>query len=118
MTGAGSPPAANRPSASRRTVGQVYDPGLPGVRGAIRIRSCSASRAFERRAVRQPAERHTCMSDTTMSRPARLRRNPGSRCASHSQTETPSVRCSRARRPRPLPTQIAHAGVEPRFSPL
>lgn len=118
MTAAGSSPAANRRSASRRTVGHVYDPGLAGVRGAMRMRSRSAERASERRAVRQPAERHTCMSDTTMSRPARLRRNAGSRCSSQSQTDTPRARCSCARRPRPFPTQIAHAGVEPSFSPL
>jgi hypothetical protein len=68
--------------------------------------------------VKHPADRQTCMSETTMSRPARLRRNSGSRCAAQSQTEIPPGRCNGARLPCPLPTQIAHAGVDPRFSPL
>jgi hypothetical protein len=118
MTAAGSSPAANRRSASKRTVGHVYDPGLVGVPGAMRSWSWSAVSACERRAVKHPAERHTCMSDTTMSRPARLRRNSGSRCASQSHTLTPPGRCNWARFPCPLPTQIAHAGVDPRFGPL
>jgi hypothetical protein len=118
ITAEGASPAANRRSASSLSVGQVYDPGRVGGRGAIRIWSRSAWSARERRDVKQPADSQTCMSDTTMSLPARLRRNWGSRCASQSQTDTPPGRCSCARLPRPLPTQIAHAGVFPSRSPL
>jgi hypothetical protein len=117
MTRLGCSPAAHRRSASARTAGQVYDPGL-GRRSRVRSPAWKRSRARDRVAVKHPAERHTCISDTTRSRPARPVRNPGSRCAAQSQTDTPPGRCSRCRGPEPLPTQIAHAGVDPRRSPL
>ena len=45
--------------------------------------------------------------------------NPGSRCAAHSHTDTAAGKVElRSRLPCPLPTQIAHAGVDPRLSPL
>lgn len=99
-------------------MGQVYDPGRDGVRGAMSIWSWNAVSACDRRAVKHPDERQTCVSDTTMSRPARPRRNSGSRCASQSHTVTPPGRCSSARGPCPSPTQIAHAGVDPSGSPM
>ncbi len=60
-----------------------------------------------------PAAFHTAMSDTTKSRPARLRRNSGERCASHSHTDTPCGSVNFARGPRPGPMQIAHGGSFP-----
>ncbi len=88
----------------------------------VRWADCTAarnrSRAWERRAVRQSAARHTVWSDTTRSRPARDRSHPGSRWAAQSHTATPDGRCSSARGPWPGPMQIAHAGVFPSRGPL
>jgi hypothetical protein len=61
----------------------------------------------------QPAAFHTPISETTKSRPARLRRNSGDRCSAHSQTETPNGSRSCSRGPRPGPMQIAHGGRFP-----
>ena len=116
MTDPGASPAAHRASASTRTVGHEYDPGSPGA--GVRRRSWKRSSARDRAAVKTSADRHTCISEATRSRPARRRVNDGSRCAAQSQTDTPPGRWNRSRFPWPFPTQIAHAGTEPRFSPL
>ena len=117
ITRPGGSPAAHRLSASARRIGQVYDPGRS--RGAGEPRAAwNRSSARERCAVKHPDARHTCIRETTRSRPARRARNPGSRCAAHSHTDTPPGRCNSARAPCPAPTQIAHAGVFPSRSPL
>ena len=95
-----------------------YEPGRSrSAGGPVRRARCTSS-ARDRRAVRQFADRQTCRSDTARSRPAREVRNASERWSSQSHTRTPQGRCSSARPPLPFPTQIAHAGTEPRFSPL
>lgn len=119
MTAPGASPAANAPSASRRRSGQEYDPGSSrAVAGGPPSRARCRSSAREREAVRHPAARQTWSKLATRSRPPRRVRNSCDRWAAHSQTLTPQGRWSRARSPCPFPTQIAHAGTEPRFSPL
>jgi hypothetical protein len=118
MTAAGRSPRANAASAAARRAGHEYDPGLARCGGGPLRRARWTSSARARRAVRQSADRHTCISDVARSRPAREVRNASERWSSQSHTRTPQGRCSTCRRPLPLPTQIAHAGTDPRFSPL
>jgi hypothetical protein len=127
-SGASAPSSRQRPSRNHRRIVRTEGGRAGLVRAATRLGGAAMTptrasppakpRTPTSRTRGHPAERHTCMSETTMSRPARLRRNPGSRCAAQSHTDTPPGRCSGARFPWPLPTQIAHAGVDPRFGPL
>ncbi len=118
ITAAGRSPRANAASAAARNAGHEYDPGRSRSGGGPVSRARWTSSARARRVVMHPDARQTWRSDTARSRPARDVRNASDRCSSHSQTLTPQGRCSSARRPRPFPTQIAHAGTDPRFSPL
>jgi hypothetical protein len=112
MTGVAASPRAQRASASRRSSGQAYDPGLgAGPAGRIR-RWCPLSNRW-RAAVMHPAAFHTPINETTKSRPDRLRRNSGDRCSAQSHTETPKGSLSCSRGPRPGPMQIAHGGRFP-----
>lgn len=118
ITSAGAAPAANRRSASRRIPGHAYDPGR-GRGGDVgrTLRRCASS-ARSRCCVMHPAAFHRCMSVAAKSRPDRRRRKSVSRCAAHSQTLTPCVRCSTFRSPSPRPPQIKHGGRLPSRSPL
>lgn len=110
MTAAGSSPAANRRSASRRNAGHEYDPGRVRPSDACRTRCRWASSACRLRQVRTPDAVHTAARRSTKSFPERRRRNASPRCVSQSQIETPCVKCSRARGPRPACPQIAQGG--------
>ncbi len=118
MTTAGGSPAANSASARALRAGHEYEPGRGRSAGARSRRSWCRSRARERRAVIESDAFHTCIRDTTRSRPALRVRNSGERWPSQSHTLTPHGRCSRARVPIPRPTQMAHGGLFPSRSPL
>ena len=77
--------------------GRLYAPEVP-------------SSASCRRIVSTPDAAQTAESRSANSRPDRRFKNASPRCASHSQTEMPCVRCSCFRCSRPPRPQIAHGG--------
>jgi hypothetical protein len=121
ITNRSGAPDAHERSASRRSRGQEYDPGLGRGAGSPAWRSSRSrctSNALRRRAVKHPAASHTQLRVKKKSRPARRRWNDSERWAAHSHTDTPPGRTSWARSPSPRPMQIAHGGRDPNASPL
>lgn len=112
ITVAGSSPEAKRRSASRRSRGHEYEPGLSSATPARAIWTRCAASAARRRAVSTPQARQAAASRWAKSRPPRRRRYASLLCVSHNQTWHPCVRCLRERVPLPEYPQSAQDGPD------